>query len=74
MHNTQKQPTNPPKACTCSLSTRGKKRGGTNRAVCISHYAYHAFLLHVYKTSSIAFLLLLFDHDHADRRREPTKV
>ena len=71
--NTQKQPTNPTKACTRSLSTGEKKRGGTNREVCVSHYAYHAFLLHVYRTSSIAFLLL-FDHDHADRQREPTKV
>ena len=48
-------------------------RGGTNRVVSISHSAYHAFLLHVYRTSSIA-VLLVFDQDHADRRREPTKV
>ena len=66
------QPT-PQKACTRSLSTGGKKRGVTNREVCITRYSYHTFLLHVYRTSSIAFLLL-FDHDHADRRREPTKV
>ena len=65
--------TNPPTACARSLSTGEKMHGGTNRAVCISHFAYHAFLLHISRTSSFAFLLL-FGLDHADRRREPTKV
>ena len=34
-HNTQKKPTDPPKACTHSLATGGQKRGWTNREVCI---------------------------------------
>ena len=55
-HNTKKQPTNPPKACTRPLSTGGKKRGGMNREVCILHYAYHAFCY----TSTGPLLLLFF--------------
>ena len=55
-HNTQKQPTNPPKACTRSLSTGRKMRSGTNREVCISHYAYHTFCY----TSTGPLLLLFF--------------
>ena len=68
-----KKTNQPPKGLHTLSLYRGKKRGATKREVCITHYAYHTFLLHVYRTSSIAFLLL-FDHDHAARIREPTKV
>ena len=57
-HNTQKQPTNPPRTCTRSLSTGGKMRGGTNREVCISHYAYHAFCYR--STGPLVLLFLCF--------------
>ena len=46
----------PPKACTRSLSTGGKMRGGTNGELCISHYAYNAFCY----TSTGPLLLLFF--------------
>ena len=61
----------PPKDLHTLSLYRGRKHGGTKREVRISRHAYHAFLLYVYRTSSIDFLC---EHDHADRRREPTKV
>ena len=58
----------PPKDLHTLSLYRGRKNDGTKREVHMSRHAYHALLLHVYRTSSIAFLL------HADLRREPTKV
>ena len=48
--------TNQPSKDLHTLSLyRGTKHGGTNRELRILRHAYHAFLLHVYRTSSSAF-------------------
>ena len=50
------KPTNQPPKDLHTLSLyRGRKHGGTNREVRNTRHAYHAFLLHVYRTSPSAF-------------------
>ena len=59
----------PPKTCTRSLSTGeeitvGQIERYVLRVTHATHFCY----------TSTGPLILLFEHDHADRRREPTKV
>ena len=68
-HNTQKQPTNPPKSCTRSLSTGEQSTVGQ-----IERYVFRVTHTTHFCYTSTGPLHLLFEHDHADRRREPTKV